>query len=296
VTSETISSKHIERRLLADQVQGAKIKVLNALEILGVVSVAPARINWQTKLVGMSELYSDLPCPAPPSPPPQPSPVLYTFVPVREHLNRTLLLLALHLISMSKTLSTIGIDMVPWKGLARFADPDRFLEKGSNHIPGIDLLMEDDGYLGIYETEFSDEVIWGKNAKRISRLATLLSGLYGVLDRIDQTVGHGAVAARLQVEVGDHKITVIFNNDSYDVTVVAHADVVFDLLRKADGDYVPSQLINEAAGIGQFKPQEFKKRIAKVSRRLANLIGCSKSKGSRLVLTLPTQQVSSSHV
>jgi hypothetical protein len=178
----------------------------------------------------------------------------------------------------------LGIDPTPWTQLAG-ATPTLPARRGRN--AGADLLLEEDGYLGLYAGPDADEVIWKKNAKRVERLAGLLPQLYRALDRVERTVGPGAVLERVQVAREGRKSLVALDGERFDVTDVYGADKVFGLLREADGDFVPGKVVGAAIELKQFKPKEFKAKLARTNRRLAALVDPVRSGGTRLVLPLP---------
>jgi hypothetical protein len=95
------------------------------------------------------------------------------------------------------------------------------------------------------------------------------------------------VAERVRITRDGQRRYVTLDGERYDVTEVDGADTVFDLLRDADGDFVPGTVIGKEVGLKQFKPQAFKTAITKISRRLGGVIDSVKSAGTRLVLPLP---------
>jgi hypothetical protein len=279
-----------DRQVLARQVQGAIIHSLNCLELLGLVEVKYPRpkvvVAWLPQPRGLLDLYSDPECPSLPVESPEPIRE-WKFTSFQQELNRSLQALARSLMPMSEVLSGLKIDTSPWTALAELSGTNVPCGRPRGRNAGLDLLLEDDGYFGIWAGEDADKAIWRKNARRIEKLAGVVRDVYLALDRIERAVGPGVVAERVRVTRADQRCLVALDGETIDLTDVDGADRVFGLLCDADGDFVPGTVIGKAVGLRQFKPDAFKKAVTKISRPLGDLIDSARSKGTRLVLPLP---------
>ncbi len=279
--------------MLARQVQGAIMHSLRCLELLGLVEVTYPRpkiaVVWLAQPRGLLEIYADLPCPYLPvkelPEPESPEPAReWRFTSYQEILNKNLPALARSLMPVSEVLSSLKIDVAPWAELSGMDVP---AHRSRGRKAGLDLLLENDGYLGIFPRKDADETLRRRNAERIERLAGVVRDLYRALNHIERAVGPGAVAERVRVTREDQRDYVTVDGMRYDVTGVYGADKVFGLLREADGDFVPGSVIGQETGQKQFKPKAFKEAVTKISHRLGSVIDSVTSAGTRIVLPLP---------
>lgn len=289
--NEVIPDELHARRILGHRVRTAIREVLNVLKQLGAVDIHPSPPLYTrlTGPAGLMDIYGDWPCPwieeSRPSGTVDWTKARVLFVPCQTVLNQTLPVLACALVPVAEVLSKLGIEMTPWLQLQQEVDGDVAAKSKARH-EGIDLLLEDDGYLAAYCTKEADALLFRRNTKRIERLIDRLNEILNVLVRVGNTVLPGAVWARLQVATVEGRSLVTLDGAATDVTSVPHAGTIFRLLREADGQFVPADCVEHETGMGQFKPAKFLAAVGLVSRTLHSLLRTRKAQGTRIVVPL----------